>query len=66
MIKYENECVCCPANMGCLGSSCPKKNVAYFICDRCDCEVDELYDCDGEQLCEECLLDSFEKVRIDD
>lgn len=56
MIAYENECVGCPKEMGCLGSSCPNRNVEHLYCDRCgdDCEV--LYDVDGEQLCEECLL----------
>ena len=27
MIKYENECVGCPPERGCLGSSCPYMNV---------------------------------------
>lgn len=65
MIAYENECVGCPKEMGCLGSSCPNRNVEHLYCDSCgdDCEV--LYDVDGEQLCEECLLQAFEKITLD-
>ena len=27
MIKYEDECVGCPPERGCLGSVCPNRNV---------------------------------------
>lgn len=65
MIKYENECVGCPAEMGCLGSSCPNQNVPHAYCDRCG-EEDELYYFDDEQLCASCIIDSFEKVEVDE
>ena len=43
MIIYEDECVGCPKEMGCLGSACPYKNVPHYCCDSCGCEDDEFY-----------------------
>lgn len=62
-IVFEDECVGCPPEMGCLGSVCPNKNVAHYYCDKCDEEVppDELYEVDGEDLCAECLKAKFRK-----
>lgn len=62
MIKYEDKCVGCPPGMECLGSSCPKKNVPYLICDKCGEVAEELYEYEGEELCEECLLNTVRKV----
>ena len=64
MIKYENECVGCPPEMGCMGDSCPNIKVPYLLCDRCSDDVEELYKVDGEELCEECLKDNFEKITL--
>ena len=66
MIKYENECVGCPPEMGCLGNSCPYKNVKHLYCDKCGEDVEELYIVDSDELCKDCLLDSFNKITIDD
>ena len=65
MIRYENECVGCPPEMGCLGESCPNRNVMHLYCDKCKDDCEELYVFDGEELCEECLLDSFDKITLD-
>ena len=65
MIKYEDECVGCPKEMGCLGNACPNRNVPHLYCDKCGDDCEELYDCYGEELCESCLLDSFEKITLD-
>ncbi len=62
MIRYEDQCVGCPTEMGCLGSACPYMGVPVLICDRCRDEVEDLYDYYGEQLCEDCLLKEFDKV----
>ena len=62
MVKYEDECVGCPPEMGCLGNSCRYKNVKHFYCDKCGEDVEELYKVDGEELCEECLKANFEKI----
>lgn len=61
MQRVESECVGCPPEMGCLGNSCPNKNVVRYYCDCCGCE-DKLYYYDNEELCEECLLKNFEVV----
>lgn len=62
-IVYEDECVGCPPERGCLGNACPNKNVAHYYCDKCDAEVSagELYEVDDEDLCEDCLKTKFRK-----
>lgn len=67
MIVYEDECVCCPTEMGCLGNSCPNRNVPHYYCDGEDCgeefEPSELYDFDGSMLCKDCLASKFKTVK---
>lgn len=65
MIKYENECVGCPKEKGCIGDFCRYKSVPHYFCDRCKEEVDagDLYFYDGEQLCAECILEDLEVVK---
>lgn len=53
-IRFENECVGCPKEMGCLGSGCPYTHVPYLVCDSCGDEVEKLYDTEDGQLCEDC------------
>ena len=38
MIEYEDECVGCPPEMGCLGNSCRYKNVKHLYCDKCNAD----------------------------
>ena len=64
MITYENECVGCPPEMGCMGNSCPNKNVQHMCCDQCGYEHEELYVYDGQELCADCVLNSLEKVTL--
>ena len=65
MIKYENECCgCATENYPCLGSSCPNRSVKHLYCDKCGDDREELYDYNGYELCEECLLDNFEKITL--
>lgn len=63
MVKTENQCVGCPTEMGCMGSACPHRNVEVVYCDHCGDEIDrdEVYEVDGEDLCENCLKDKFRK-----
>lgn len=63
MIARINECVECPPEMGCMGDSCPYRNILECTCDRCGEEIDEMtgYEYNGLQLCEECLLDAMVK-----
>ena len=65
MIKYENECVGCPPELGCLGESCPNRNVKRLYCDDCKEEVETLYVYDGQELCQDCLLNTIEKITLD-
>ena len=55
MIKVENECVGCPPEMGCMGSSCPYMNVTRYYCDDCKDET-TLYEYEGQELCADCVL----------
>lgn len=66
MIQYEDECVGCPPELGCLGSSCPNRNVPHLICDNCGGERGELYNVNGEQVCDDCLLQMFPTVTLED
>ena len=54
MIKYVSGCVGC--GKPCIGSACRFHTEMVRVCDLCGDEVEDLYDDDGEQLCESCLL----------
>lgn len=68
MIRFEDECVGCPTEMGCLGNSCKYNKVPHFYCDECGDEVDEgdLYEFDGQQLCIDCIEERLPKARWED
>ena len=59
MVRTESGCVGC--GLPCWGVACPHYKVFVLECDRCHSEVDELYEVDGEDLCEDCLKDEFRK-----
>ena len=60
-VKTENRCVDC--GKSCMGSSCPNRNVKVCYCDKCGEELscDDAYECDGFDLCEDCLRDMCKK-----
>ena len=62
MVTYENECVGCPSEMGCLASACPNRNVKYLYCGKCGNDADKLYVVDGDEICEDCLLKMFDTI----
>lgn len=64
MVRFENQCVDCPPERGCLGSACPNRNVPICECDNCrdEMDADDLYDYDGEMLCGPCVLMRYETV----
>ena len=64
MKKIENECVGCPPELGCKGSSCPNRNVTRFYCDECRQE-ETLYYYSGEELCLDCIAGRLETVKED-
>lgn len=57
MIKYENQCVGCPTEMGCIGSACKYMDVPVFYCDECKSDVDKLYEFNGYEYCDCCLAE---------
>ena len=67
MVKYENDCIGCAApGYPCLGESCRYRNVKHLYCDDCGDDVDKLYCVDDQELCEDCLLEHFETIEIED
>lgn len=62
MVWYENECCDCASPMyPCRGESCSFRRVPHYYCDKCKENVEELYEVDGEELCEDCLKDMFRR-----
>lgn len=56
MIEYEDNCVGCPKEMGCLGDTCPKRHEKSIYCDHCGCDLQNEYiEYDGGEYCEECF-----------
>lgn len=66
MRKKENECLNCERlGLNCIGRTCPNLSVTRFYCDRCG-EETTLYDYDGEEICESCLLKEFPIIKDSD
>lgn len=62
MIKIENHCCdCAVPGYPCQGASCPLTHVEVHYCDKCEYELEDIYDVDGEELCEDCLKDKFRR-----
>jgi hypothetical protein len=64
VLKQENHCCdCASPGYPCLGDTCPLIDVPVHYCDKCGEELpaDEIYEVDGEELCEECLKDMFRR-----
>ena len=60
MLKIENHCCdCATPGYPCRGSACPLTKVEVYYCDKCGDELDEIYDVDGKELCENCLKEMF-------
>ena len=66
MIRYENDCVGCPPEMGCLGEACPNRNVPYYFCDECGNDITDAYwVVDGKIICSDCLNEMFDYHSVD-
>ena len=62
MIKVENHCIGCAVDSyPCMGDACPRREVEVHYCDQCDEQIEEVFEVDGEELCEECLKNMFRK-----
>ena len=56
MVEFENECVgCVSSGLPCMGSACPNRHVPHYFCDECGDEA-KLYEYEGSQYCERCVL----------
>lgn len=62
MVRCENQCVGCPPEIGCLGSSCPNMNVKIYECEDCHDEVENLYEYNGMELCLSCVEKRLDKI----
>jgi len=66
MIEYEDNCVGCPREIGCLGSTCPFRNVQVIYCDNCGDYADYTYE--DSDYCENCLSavldEEFSKLSV--
>ena len=72
MIKYKNECVGCPPEMGC-SDACPYKKVPVYYCDECGEEIvdnpgyAEYYTTDGaHHLCKDCYEKALDYLHKDE
>ena len=62
MLRIENHCCnCAVPGYPCIGSACDYRHVEVHYCDKCGEELEEIYDVDGEELCEECLKEMFRR-----
>jgi hypothetical protein len=62
MVRIENHCCdCATPGYPCRGEHCNLTKVEVNYCDHCDEEMDEIYDVDGEELCEDCLKEMFRR-----
>jgi hypothetical protein len=62
MRKIENRCCdCATPGYPCLGRACPLVRVEVYYCDKCGDELEEIYEVEGDDLCEECLKERFRR-----
>ena len=63
MKKEVDLCVDCTAvGLHCRGEACDYfKPVTVIVCAKCGEELDDVYDVDGEELCEDCLRKMFRR-----
>lgn len=60
MKYYTNEC--CNCDLPCIYERCPYYKVKHFRCDFCKKEDVVLYNYNGYEICENCLIKEFEVV----
>lgn len=66
MKRIENYCRSCASpGYPCMENDCPNRDVVVHYCDKCDPEchypLEEVYEVDGKELCEDCLKKLFIK-----
>lgn len=61
--KVNGCCGCAAPAYPCMGSTCPNlQEYEVLICDKCKDEVDKLYIVDGDELCSDCALETFDVI----
>ncbi len=68
MRQIQNDCVGCSSVFGyCRGAACPNYgDYVVLVCDCCGDECSELYEFEGQELCEDCVLENFRKISLED
>ena len=56
-VKFiENRCCdCAVPGYPCLGSLCSRRRVEVHYCDKCDEQINKIYEVDGKELCVFCF-----------
>lgn len=64
----RNDCVGCSSQFGyCRGEVCPYYGEYKVLeCDDCGVQEEYLYKYEDKELCENCLLEYFEKVELEE
>lgn len=57
---------CRDCGLPCIHESCPYYRVEHFKCDFCNEEDVKLYDYNGYEICEDCLLKEFPVIEGSD
>lgn len=60
-VERNDCCDCAVPGYPCIGSHCPRTHIKIHVCDECECE-ETLYEYEGRELCQDCLLDIVPKV----
>lgn len=64
MLRYENQCVGCPPEKGCIGKSCPYMNIPVRYCDVCGDYAK--YNLENESdICADCARKLLQKIFCD-
>ena len=62
MKRIEDHCCdCATPAYPCRGRSCPNRNVEVHYCDKCGEVLEDIYEADCDELCEDCLKERFRK-----
>ncbi len=64
MVRYENRCCECSAALYPC-NHCGLEHTPVLICDNCGQEVEDLYEYDLGEWCEECIIKNYSKVEVD-
>lgn len=60
MTKYEDGCVNCPRELGCIGANCPRYEVQSIYCEFCGEPAE--YKIEGDDYCEDCAKKYLQDV----